>query len=413
MNFFSNILLNHCHGQFSAAVRFLFETVVPTVNGTTASGNGAAETTTISTTASVASTASAASTASTVAETAATTAKAASSSTVSVGSVILTILVILAILFVIAAVFLAYIRITNNLFYKVFKRPHEMPAVDRSPLEIDQSTVFGKGKNWFYTNRLEFFNVRVNAYDGTKLAGYYRPSFDRDCRNVLILLHGYNEHPSEMSAYARLFMSKIQCNVLMVHERAHCMSGGKFVTYGLRESVDLSTWIEFAKKQAGDDARIFIMGRSMGGFTALLAAEQSDFSENVAGIIADSPYDTLENTLVRSGRRRFKIDTSFFLRRIKRIALARLKLDISLCDCVTHADRIRVPVLLFHGESDVVAPPDCSRKIYERLRSPKRMVIVENTPHIMSYNNAPVLYEKEVAQFIENCVIRLVKNGRM
>ena len=328
----------------------------------------------------------------------------------------LTIYILIAIVLLIllaGCLVIIYIALGNRFFAQAFYRTEPMPTVDRSPQKIDQSDVIGRGRNWFYTNRMEFLNVRVTAFDGIKLQGYYRPSSDRECRNVVILLHGYNEHPSMVSAYAKLIMTKIQCHVLIIHQRAHCMSGGKFTSYGLCESVDLGVWINFCKRQHGDNARIFIFGRCMGAVTALLAAEQDDFSENVAGIIADSPYDKFERPFLDLGRRRYKVDCSIFYKWIKRCVALRFNFDIDKCDCALGADRIKVPVLLFHGEKDHVVNPDASKKIYDRIRSPKRMIRVENADHMESYAKAPALYEKEVENFIEQCVIRLVKLGRM
>lgn len=327
-----------------------------------------------------------------------------------------TIYIIVAIVLVILLAgcgFIIYVAIANKLFAQIFKRPQPMPAVDRSPSEIDQSDVVGKGRNWFYTNRMEFLNVRVDAFDGVKLAGYFRPSSDRTCRNVLILMHGYNEHPSVCAAYAKLFMTKVQCHVIIAHERAHSMSGGKYVTYGLCESMDLNSWIEFAKIQAGEDCRIYIHGRCMGGVAALLAAEQEGFSENVAGIIVDSAYDNFEDPLLALGRRRYKLDLSFILKWIKRTVRIRLGFDTEACECAIHASRIQVPVLLFHGEGDHIVDPQSSRKIYDNIRAPKRMVIMPKADHLDSYNAYPAVYEKEIENFIEKCVVRLVKSGRM
>ncbi len=324
------------------------------------------------------------------------------------------VIVLLVLLLLLAGcLVILYIAIGNRLFATTFYRKEPMPTVDRSPLEIDQSDVIGRGRNWFYTNRMEFLNVRVTAFDGVKLQGYYRPSFDRECRNVVILLHGYNEHPSMVSAYAKLIMTKIQCHVLIIHQRAHCMSGGKYCSYGLCESVDLNSWIEFCKKQAGPDIRIFIFGRCMGAVTALLAAEQDGFSENVAGIIADSPYDKFSRPLLDLGKRRYKVNLSIFYKWMKRCVALRFNFDIDKCDCALGADRIKIPVLLFHGEKDHIVDPESSKQIYDRIRSPKRMVIIENADHMESYIKAPSLYEKEVENFIEQCVIRLVKLGRM
>lgn len=323
------------------------------------------------------------------------------------------IIMVVLILLLIGCGVILYIAIGNKLFNQIFKRPEPMPTVDRSPSEIDQSTVVGRGRNWFYTNRMEFLNVQVDAFDGVKLAGYFRPSSDRSCRNVLIMMHGYNEHPSMNAAYAKLFMTKIQCHVIMTHARAHCMSGGKITSYGLYESMDVNTWIEYAKKQVGEDARIYLFGRCMGGVATLLAAQQDGFSENVAGIIVDSPYDNFEDPLLALGKRRYKIDMGFLLKWVKRCARLRLNFDTEACECATHASRIKVPVLIFHGESDHIVDPHSARKIYDSIHAQKRLVIINGADHLESYNKGPVVYEREVEKFIEKCVIRLVQQGRM
>lgn len=324
-------------------------------------------------------------------------------------------IILAVVLFVclLGCLFLLYVQFSNRLLKEAFLRPRKRPLVDRSPNEFDRSDVSGRGKNWFYSNRMEFLNVQIDSFDNTKLYGYYRPSYDKDCRNVVICLHGYNEHPNETCAYAKLVMTKIQCNVLIPHQRAHEMSGGKFCSYGLYESVDLQYWIDFCKKQAGDNCRIFILGRCMGAVTALLAAAQESFSPNVAGIIADSAYDDLDETLLYAGKRKYKVNLKFIYAWTKMNVKKRFKFDTGICNVSKSARNIKVPVLLFAGTRDYIINPENTRKIYDNLNCQKRMVLVEGAGHLESYNKAPALYEKETAAFIENCCIRLVKLGRM
>lgn len=323
------------------------------------------------------------------------------------------ILVVIFLVILAGAATLLYFAFAREIFIKTFKRKEPQPATDRSPNEIDQSDAIGKGRNWFYTHRMEFFNVQCNAIDGIKLAGYYRRAYDRDCKNVVILLHGYNEHLSMNGAAAKLFMSKIQCHILIPHERAHCMSGGRFFSYGLYESVDLNSWIEYARKMAGPDCRIYVYGRCMGGVAALLAAQQPDFSSNVAGIVVDSPYATFEEPLIALGKRRYKVDISFLYKWVKVCVQKNYHFDIDACNCSIHAADIRVPVLMFHGEADHIVDPKHSRRIYDAIVAPKRLVVIPNADHLQAYNQAPVIYEREVEKFIEQCVVRLVKLGRM
>ncbi|MCQ2529089.1 MAG: alpha/beta fold hydrolase [Saccharofermentans sp.] len=326
---------------------------------------------------------------------------------------ILITLLILVVALLGGALYFAYLTWCKKLFLKIFKRPQPMPRIDRSPREIDQSTVFGKGKNWFYSTRNEYINVRIQSFDKTKLSGYFRPSSDRSSRFAVILLHGYNEHPSEMAAYAKLMMKQMQCHILIPHMRAHCMSGGKYCTYGLYESVDLLKWIDFVKAQVGDDCRIFLVGRCMGADAALLAAAQEGFSPNVAGIIADCPFDSLYNVLMEKGKLKYKINMKFPLKTINKIASKNLGCEIEPCDAVQNAKLIRVPVLFFGAGSDTVVPEHSAKRIYDDIRTPKHLVMVDNCQHLMCYDRSPAAFEREVRKFVEQCVVRMISIGKM
>ncbi len=326
------------------------------------------------------------------------------------------LIALLAVAVVLIALFLylfIFFNITERIYHKVFDRRKPVPAVDRSPKKIDQSTIYGRGLAWFYTNRMEFLNVRIKSFDGTPLCGYYRPSADRGTRNCVILVHGYNEHPANMACYAKLLMSKMQCHVLIVHQRAHHMSGGKVNTYGLMESVDLDCWIKFMKMRAGKGARIYLMGRSMGANTCLLAAAQKNVDPNVCGVIADCPGDSLLNVLEISGKKHYKGDPQMYLRRVRKLGIKRMGIDIDKADCAGMAHKIKVPVLIFQCGQDNVCPPKMQVRIFDALKCPKRMVMVDRAGHLEAYDKAPAMYEREVAKFIETCVIRLVKMGMM
>lgn len=328
-------------------------------------------------------------------------------------TLLISIVAAAVVILVAGLVVLWYKATVKNIVDKVFLRPRPMPQVDRSPKKIERDTVIGKGRNWFYANRMQFLNVGVTSFDGTHLAGYYRPSAERGCRNAVILIHGYDEHPSKMAAYARLIMKQMQCSVLIIHQRAHLMSEGKIFTHGLMESVDLDAWFEFLKKRMGNDCNIYIMGRSTGALTALLAAQQEGFSENVAGIIVDSPGETLTDLVVSWTQAKMKRNVTRYMSGVRRLTEKRYGFDINRCDCSVHAGRIKVPVLIFQGGSDEITKPVQTRHIFDNLRCEKRMVVIDDAEHIECYNKAPSLYEQEIRKFIETCMVRLVKIGKL
>lgn len=326
--------------------------------------------------------------------------------------VYISLLVALAVILVLVII-LGYKSLCAKLFKYIFVRKHPVPKVDRSPIKIDQKTVFGKGRNWFYTTRAEYLNVRIDSFDGTKLSGYFRPSHDRSSRFAVLLMHAYDEHPSVTAAYARLMMRQIECHVLIAHERAHQMSGGRYCTYGIYESVDLLRWVEFLKRQVGEGVRIFVVGRGIGATAALLAAEQTDFPTEVAGIIADSPLSNLESHVTRVVRNRYKIDLSFTVKSLNKMFAEKLNTGFGSGDVVRGASRIRVPVLLLSGADDEVTTPESVRSIFDNLRCQKRLLAVDRASHLMAYDKAPASVEREVRAFVEHCVVRLVSIGKM
>ena len=327
--------------------------------------------------------------------------------------VIFYVLLALLPILVTCLIVLGYVSFCSKAFRYVFGRKEPIPKVDRSPVKIDQNTVFGRGKNWFYTTRGEYLNVRIDSFDGTKLSGYFRPAADRSSRFAIILLHAYDEHPTETAAYARLMMHQIKCHVLIAHERAHQMSGGRYCTYGIYESVDLMRWIGFIKRQVGEDARIFIVGRGMGATAALLAAAQNDFPSDVAGIIADSPLADLESYVGYRLKQKYGMNLPMVVNTLNKRFTEKLNAGFSAGDVIHAAPKIRVPVLMFSGADDEVTTPESIRAIYDDLRCQKRMLAVDRASHLMAYDKAPARIEREVRTFIEHCVVRLVSIGKM
>ena len=191
------------------------------------------------------------------------------------------------------------------------------------------------------------------------------------------------------------------------------MSGGKTFTWGLMESVDLDAWFEFTKRRLGNNCRIYLVGRGAGATACLLAAQQKGFDECVCGIIADSPMSSLTSFLKATLPQTTSISPDWIIGQIRRNAQHKYKFDINRCDCALHASAIKVPVLIFQGGEDNITPPSGSREIYDNLRSRKRMVIVNNAKHMECYERSQAMYEREVQKFIESCVVRLVKIGRL
>jgi hypothetical protein len=55
--------------------------------------------------------------------------------------------------------------------------------------------------------------------------------------------------------------------------------------------------------------------------------------------------------------------------------------DVDAVSPVVAAARIDVPVLVIHGDADRETPPDHSRRVFEALHGPKRLIMVPGAQH--------------------------------
>jgi len=314
----------------------------------------------------------------------------------------LIVLIVILSLLVLALILIALVAfLARKAWHMVFDRPYPRPLVDRSPKNINQDTLFGRGQNWFYTNRLDFLDLSVTAYDGIKLAGYYRPAERRDSKKLVILLHGYKDVASGMGVFAQVYLQKCDCHILIPHMRAHGMSYGAYTGYGLAESQDLISWIRYMQKILGKDLRIICHGRSMGAATVLLAAGSGRLPPEVKGVVADSSFTSLFALVRHMMRKRYHVAPRFFIREISRVAGRHIEYRPEKVSPIARADRISIPVLLIHGAEDSVIPPAHSEELYQRIRSPKRLLYVEGADHVETYDIAPSAYSTEIDRLLE------------
>lgn len=320
-------------------------------------------------------------------------------------SVVLILLIVAGVILLLTGVALAVYIFALKAYHRIFDRPSPRPPYDKSPLKIEQDTIFGRGKNWFYTNRMDFLDIQITSFDRIKLAGYYRPADSKKNRTLIILIHGWRDHPSDMGAYAQMILSKTDCHLLIPHLRAHGMSQGRFIGYGLYDSQDLIFWVRFMERRLGDSLKIILFGRSMGATAALLAAASRKLPSSVAGVIADSPYDSLENQLIHRLRQRYHVPGRQFFNLVRRIAESRIGFPVKRASIPPVASRIKLPVLLIHGSEDTFVPPEMSENIFDRLVCPKRLVMVEKAKHVMAFDASPRNYSDEIEKFLKMCKV--------
>lgn len=228
-----------------------------------------------------------------------------------------------------------------------------------------------------------FEEVWITAHDGTRLFGRYYELHGADAP-LTILFHGYKSDSLRDGSGGAELCATYGNNVLLVDQRAHGKSGGTVITLGIRERLDCVDWIRYANERFGAEHNILLMGLSMGAATVLMAAGEN-LPENVRAIYADCGYSSPLG-IVESVSERVHVPKAIG----RWLAWLGMKLyagvdlkEASAEQALKQWDR---PLALFHGKADRFVPYTHSEVNFSACKSTeKRMVLVENAGHAMSY----------------------------
>jgi len=128
----------------------------------------------------------------------------------------------------------------------------------------------------------------VRSEDGLALSGYYWPGDPAD-RDVILFFHGRGSHQGIGARYAEHLTGKGN-HVIVVSYRGFGGNPGTPTQAGLM--ADGRSFVAAARNLVGPDARLFLVGHSLGGAVALHVAA----TVRVAGVVTLSTFDKLEES---------------------------------------------------------------------------------------------------------------------
>ena len=253
------------------------------------------------------------------------------------------------------------------------------------------------------TERYPWEDVSIEAVDGITLRGRYYHFAEG--APLLILCHGYRSTALRDCCGAHMLARKLGCNALAIHQRAHGESGGRTITFGIRERRDVRQWAQYALERFGPDIPVALFGLSMGAATVLMGCKEG-YPTNVRGIIADSPYSSPADIIKKVCK-----DEGYptFLHIFAELG-ARVfgDFDLRSCTALEAVKHSNIPILLIHGEDDRMVPCDMSVKIAAACPARCTILTIPDAGHGLGYMTDPPAYERAVMEFLRVCI----ENGK-
>ena len=245
-----------------------------------------------------------------------------------------------------------------------------------------------------------FESVSIRSTDNKQLYGRYYHTADG--APLFIEFHGYKGTAFRDFSGGDPFARSLGYNTLLVDQRAHGDSDGHTITFGVLERLDCLEWVKYAVSRFGKDQKIFLSGISMGAATVLMASDLP-LPPNVVGIIADSPYTSPKEILMKVCR----VDMGLPARAVYPFLClgARVFGHFRIHGgAIESVRKTQIPLLILHGESDGFVPMDMSRRIADAAVSDVTLVTFKDADHCLGYVIRPKEYEAALTAFIDRCL---------
>lgn len=248
-----------------------------------------------------------------------------------------------------------------------------------------------------YIKSKPFIWVETVSYDGLKLAARY---FDNHSSKTIILFHGYRSSALRDFSCAVEMYTKMGFNILLCDQRSHGRSEGKLITFGVKESCDVKSWIEWLDFKFNPE-KIVLGGMSMGATTVLLAC-CLDLPKKVKAVVADCGFTSPCDIIKKVAKDSFKINANFFIPILNVCCKIFGKFSIKEANTVDALKKSQIPVLFIHGKADGFVPCEMSERAFKAAPKNSRLLKVENANHGVSFLVDKTTVTNEISDFFEN-----------
>ena len=302
------------------------------------------------------------------------------------------------ILLLVVAVFcLAVVLIAYACYRKAFYNPKVKTDPER--IDIPEGEIYEPYRpmmtDWVkWTRSLPHEKVEIMSHDGLRLTGKfyeYAPGAP-----IELMFHGYrgNAERDLSGGVARCFA--LGRSVLMADQRSCGDSEGKVITFGIYEHLDCLRWAEFASKKF-PDRKMILTGVSMGASTVLMAAAKP-LPKNVIGVLADCGF-TSAREIMYEVIRQMGLPPKLSYPFVKLGAKLFGGFDLDSGSALEAVEKIQVPVIFYHGQTDDFVPCSMSEKMYAACKARKQLVLVPEAGHGLAFPVDQEMYLQTLKDF--------------
>ena len=296
-------------------------------------------------------------------------------------------------MFISGAFFAAWMVYTHTLVRREGKTwGRQISEADNKELQV----MWDEGIKWATANESYKKEVSIISFDNLKLvAEYYDFGFDK----TVIIMPGRRECLIYSYFYAVPY-KEAGVNVLVIDQRAHGLSEGKYSTCGILEAKDVIDWAKFLHEKYKQNT-IYLHGVCVGTVCTVNVLRDKECPSYIkVGILDSAPISYKEifgNHMIELGHRlwpTFPIIWWYFKKKTHT--------NINDSQPLKYINEVKQPLCFIHGKKDAYCLPNKTEWLFDKANEPKEIHWFEDGTHSKVRLANPKEYDSVIIDFIKN-----------
>lgn len=240
-------------------------------------------------------------------------------------------------------------------------------------------------------------DMYITSEDGLKLHATWFPC--EGSKKVVICFHGYTSEGLNDYSTLALFYRNNGYNLLIVDERAHGQSEGKYIGFGCLDRHDAMLWIRKMIEKLGEDCKILLHGDSMGAATVLMTTGLK-LPPQVKAAVSDCAFTSAWDVFTSVLNNMYHLPAFPLMQIANRMIKQKAGYELDECDARKEVAKAEIPILFIHGSADSFVPCSMVYELYEACRTEKKLLVIEGAGHVESCYRDEKLYQEAIESFI-------------
>ena len=316
--------------------------------------------------------------------------------------------IVLLILLIFIGLNLFFVLLLSSVLYTIILVRTNKKKWSRENVEIIDDTqqfIYDEGDRWFEKYGPMRKDVSIVS-DGFRLAGEY---YDFGYDTAVIVVPGRMETVRYTHYYAEAWR-KAGVNVLLIDNRSHGHSEGRFNALGFREYRDILRWAEYLHDSLANRQVVFY-GLCIGSQTCLFAAVSENCPEYVTGLVVDGLFgrfgDSYKIHVTERGHKAFP--TYYITMFIERLMTGARPITDGPYKRI---HLLKKPVLFLHSRKDQYSLAPITEQLFEECPSKKKEIVwFEEGQHSRIRLKNTERYDAAIADWTARIVCPKVKKA--